>query len=95
MSETYKLVIKQVAEDNECILADIWAAMGRADWVIHPDTVHANDLGHQLIGNRACEAIANKCSGIASRNTEDLSEAHKKVHAVMKELKERSNCHPL
>ena len=71
-TEVYNLVIAQLARANGCLLADIHAAEGRADWVMHPDTVHANDLGHRLIGHRVFETIANHCSGVAARVTEEL-----------------------
>ncbi len=68
-TQIYNLAIKQLAEKNGCILANVYEAQGGADWLIHPDGVHANDLGHRLIGNRVFEAIANHCSGLA-RKTE-------------------------
>jgi hypothetical protein len=78
-TEVYNLVIKQLAREHGCVLADIWAAEGHADWVIHPDTVHANDLGHHLIANRVFEAIATGCSGAAAKVTADLEEAREEV----------------
>ena len=71
MTEIYNLVIKQLAEENECILADIWSAEAKTDWFIHPDTVHANDLGHQIIGNRVFEAIATNCSCVAVKSNKN------------------------
>lgn len=75
-TETYNLVIRQLAEVNSCILADIWNAEGMADWMIHPDTVHANDLGHRIIGNRVFEAVAKNCSCL-SATVERKSDEHK------------------
>ncbi len=72
-TEVYNLVIRQLAQEHGCLLADIWAAEGQADWVIHPDTVHANDLGHRLIGHRVFESIAQHCSGVAARLTRELA----------------------
>ena len=71
-TEVFNLVIRQLADEHGCILADIYAAEGQADWVIHPDTVHANDLGHLLIAHRVFEAIATNCSGAAARVTAEL-----------------------
>ncbi len=82
-TEVYNLVIRQLAEDHECILADIWAAEGQADWVVHPDTVHANDLGHLLIANRVFEAIATHCSGVATQMTAGLAAARAEVARTM------------
>jgi len=78
-TEVFNLVIRQVAEQNDCLLADIYEAEGQADWVIHPDTVHANDLGHLLIAHRVFEVIANSCSGVVTRITESLQEAAEEV----------------
>lgn len=82
-TEIYNLAIRQLAGDHECILADIWAAEGQADWVVHPDTVHANDLGHLLIANRVFEAIAAHCSGVATQMTADLAAARAEVARTM------------
>lgn len=62
----YNEVIRQLAKTNDCLLADIYAAEGHADWLIHPDTVHANDLGHRIIGYRVFQVIAQNCSCIAA-----------------------------
>jgi len=82
-TEVFNLVIRQLAKKHKCILADIWAAEGQADWVIHPDTVHANDLGHLLIANRVFEAIATHCSGVASKVTVDLAGEREEVAQTM------------
>ena len=71
-TEVYNLVIRQLAQQHGCLLADIWEAEGQADWVIHPDTVHANDLGHLLIAHRVFAAIATHCRGVAARITAEL-----------------------
>ena len=71
-TEVYNLVIRQLAQQHGCLLADIWEAEGQADWVIHPDTVHANDLGHLLIAHRVFETIATHCRGVAARITAEL-----------------------
>ena len=64
-TEVCNLVIKQVAEEHDALLADIWGAEGGAPWLIDADTVHANRLGHTLIGNRVFETVAKHCSGVA------------------------------
>ncbi|NPV09248.1 MAG: SGNH/GDSL hydrolase family protein [Anaerolineae bacterium] len=87
-SEVYNLVIRQLAREQGCILADIWEAEGRADWAIHPDTVHANDLGHALIGHRVFEAIATRCSGVAKAVTESLAEARQEVERTMEQRRQ-------
>ncbi len=82
-TEIYNLVIKQLAEKNDCLLADIYDAEGCANWVIHPDTVHANRLGHRLIAHRVFEVIAKNCSGVAAKVIEELKKDAEEVAATM------------
>lgn len=82
-TEEYNAAIRGLAAEHGCLLADIWAAQGQADWVVHPDTVHANDLGHLLIGHRVFETIATHCSGVASAVTADLAADREIVAATM------------
>lgn len=62
VAELFNLVIQQLAEANDLILADVYSAEAGVDWVIDPDHVHPNDLGHRLIANRVFEAIVRNCS---------------------------------
>jgi hypothetical protein len=57
-------VIRQLAEDNNCLLADVWEGEGLADWLIHPDGVHANVVGNIIIAHRVFEVLAQNCSGL-------------------------------
>ncbi len=82
-AEAYNRAIGELAEQHGCLLADIWAAEGQADWAIHPDTVHANDLGHRLIAHRVFETIATHCSGVAAGVTADLAADRAEVAATM------------
>jgi lysophospholipase L1-like esterase len=82
-TEEYNRAIAQMAETHGCLLADIWAAEGQADWAIHPDTVHANDLGHLLIAHRVFETIATHCSGIAAGLTASLAADREEVTRTM------------
>ncbi len=90
-TEVFNLVIGQLAAEYGCILADIWAAEGQADWSVHPDTVHANDLGHFLIGNRVFEAVATHCSGAAAQVIADLEEDRQEVERTMYRRKAKQN----
>lgn len=90
-TEVYNAVIRQLAESNDCLLADIYAAEGRADWLIHPDTVHANDLGHRVIGHRVFEVIARNCSCVAARMDQELAEARAQVEATMEQRRNPQN----
>ncbi|HOT37943.1 MAG TPA: SGNH/GDSL hydrolase family protein, partial [Candidatus Latescibacteria bacterium] len=62
VTEVYNVVIRQIAEANDCILADIYAAEVGVDWIIDNDHCHPNDLGHRIIANRVFEAIVRNCS---------------------------------
>lgn len=61
----YNEVIRQLAEANDCLLADVWQAENAADWQIHPDGVHANAVGNLVIAHRVFEVLAGHCSGIS------------------------------
>ncbi len=65
VTEVYNLVIRQIAEKNDLILADIYAAESGVDWIIDEDHCHPNDLGHLLVANRVFEAIVRNCSFVA------------------------------
>lgn len=82
-TEVYNTVIRQLAEKNDCLLADIYDAEGCANWAIHPDTVHANKLGHRLIAHRVFEVIARNCSGVAAKVIQDLEQDAQEVLATM------------
>lgn len=84
-TEIYNKVIRQLAKKNDCLLADIYAAEGNADWLIHPDTVHANNLGHRIIGHRIFEVIAKNCSGVATKVLADLEKDREEVAATMEQ----------
>jgi lysophospholipase L1-like esterase len=60
----YNQCIASLAREFDCVLADIWAAEGLADWLISLDGVHANKVGSLVIANRIFEAIAQHASGL-------------------------------
>ncbi|MBM3738041.1 MAG: SGNH/GDSL hydrolase family protein [Acidobacteria bacterium] len=66
----YNAAEKRLAEECDVLYVDAWDAEGMAPWVIDPDGVHANDLGHQLIANRVFEVLAKNCSCLAERARE-------------------------
>ena len=92
-TEAYNLIIRQIAKSCDILLADIWDAEGKAPWVMMPDTVHANKLGHTLIGNRVFECIAQNCSCVAGPlrvSQEDAEKLLSKKHSeAMERVKER------
>ena len=68
VNEVYNLVIKQLAEKNGLILADIYSAEVGVDWFVDEDHCHPNDLGHLIVANRVFEAVARNCSFVARTN---------------------------
>jgi lysophospholipase L1-like esterase len=62
---SYNDAIRTVADECECLFVDLLQAYGNADWLVHGDGVHANDLGHRVVANRIFEALASNCSGLA------------------------------
>jgi lysophospholipase L1-like esterase len=63
----YNAGIKRLAEDCDVLYADVFAAEGMAPWMIDPDGVHANNLGHRVIANRIFEVLAQNCSGLSQQ----------------------------
>jgi lysophospholipase L1-like esterase len=63
----YNDSIRGLASEFDCIVADAWSAEGAADWLIHYDGVHANEVGSVVLGNRIFEALAQHCSGLTNQ----------------------------
>ena len=61
----YNDCIRSLAQEFDCIVADVWSAEGGADWLIGYDGVHANKVGNLVLGNKLFEAIAQHCSGLS------------------------------
>ena len=57
LTEEYNLIIRQLAQKNKLIFADVYAAQNGLDHAVCEDHCHPNDLGHFLIANRVFEAI--------------------------------------
>ena len=70
VTETFNLVIEQLAGANGLIFADIYSAEVGCDWMIDNDHCHANDLGHRIIANEVFKAIARNCTFVAARMPE-------------------------
>ncbi len=62
-----------MAAEEKCLFVDLLAAYGDADWLVHHDGVHANDLGHRVVANKIFEVLAANCSGLslATRKLEE------------------------
>jgi lysophospholipase L1-like esterase len=71
VTEVFNLVIKQIAESNNLILADVYSVEVGVDWIIDNDLCHPNDLGHLLVANRVFEAIGRNCTFVARTMPKD------------------------
>lgn len=67
LTRVYNDCIRSLAVELGCILADVWSAQGEADWLIHYDGVHANEVGNLIIAHKILEAIAQHASGLCAR----------------------------
>jgi len=65
VTEVFNVVIRQLAETNGLVHADIYAAEVGVDWIIDEDHCHPNDLGHRLIAHQVFGAIVRNCSFVA------------------------------
>jgi lysophospholipase L1-like esterase len=70
----YNDATEQIAEACDCLFVNLLESYRDADWLVHHDGVHANDLGHRIVANKIFEVLASNCSGLAL-GTEEL-EAH-------------------
>ena len=61
----YNDAIRQVAEQDDCLFVDLLASYRNADWLVHHDGCHANDLGHRIVANKIFEVLASNCSGLS------------------------------
>lgn len=61
----YNDAIKQLAEEADCLFVDLLGAYREADWLVHHDGCHANDLGHRLVANKIFEILASNCQGLS------------------------------
>ena len=61
----YNDAIRRVAKECDCLFVDLLASYREADWLVHHDGVHANDLGHRVVANKIFEVLAANCSGLA------------------------------
>jgi lysophospholipase L1-like esterase len=68
MLHQYNQALQQCAAENGCLFVDLLAAYGDADWLVHHDGVHANDLGHRIIADKIFEVLAQNCSGLAKES---------------------------
>jgi lysophospholipase L1-like esterase len=65
LSKQYNEAIRDSASQLNCLFVDLLSAYGAADWMIHHDGIHSNDLGHRIVANKVFEVLASNCSGLA------------------------------
>ena len=58
-------LIAGVARAKACLFVDVLSAYGGAEWMVHSDGVHANDLSHLVVANCIFDVLAKNCSGLA------------------------------
>lgn len=66
----YNHALRALAQELGATYADVWAAQGQADHVLHQDLVHANKVGNMLIANKVFEAVVQAAPGICDRMRE-------------------------
>lgn len=64
LSRTYNDKIKSLAKELNALIADVWKAQGEADWLVHPDGVHANRVGNLVIAHEIFATLSRHCSGL-------------------------------
>lgn len=65
-TQQFNQVLADLALEQGCAYADVWNAEGQKDYVVHPDTVHANKVGNLLIANKIFETIVHHAPGIVA-----------------------------
>lgn len=63
----YNKTIAETGSELDCLYVDLLAATGEADWMVHYDGVHQNDLGHRIVANRIFEVLAQNCACLSKR----------------------------
>jgi len=70
----YNDALRDLAREQGALLADVWAAQGEADWLIHPDGVHANRVGNLIIAHAIFAELCRHCPRL-TRSTHAADEA--------------------
>lgn len=65
-TQRYNAALAELAERTGSLYADVYSAEGPADWVVHQDGVHANQVGNLLIAHRIFQVLATRCSGLSA-----------------------------
>ena len=67
-------IIRETADENSVLFADIFSALNGTKWFLDADGVHANDLGHAVIANKVFEVIAQSSSSLADKANGAIAE---------------------
>ena len=67
---SYNHATEQIANTQDCLFVNLLESYRDADWLVHHDGVHANDLGHRIVANKIFEVLASNCSGLALETQE-------------------------
>ena len=59
-------LIAGLAAAQDCLFVDLLGGYEEAEWMVHSDGVHANDVGHLVVAMRIFEVLAKNCSGLAA-----------------------------
>ena len=70
VSRAFNDLTRAVALRTGCLFVDVLAALGEADWMVHFDGVHLNDVGHLVVAAEVFKVLAQHCPGLA-RHTRD------------------------
>ena len=68
-THAYNAAIRQYAEANDALYADVYSAQGAASWGVDKDGIHPNNLGHALIANKVFEVIATHCRCLSLKSS--------------------------
>ena len=79
--ELFNLCLEQVAEEQGVLFSDVYSACKGAEWMMHPDSVHYNDLGMVICAHRIFETIARHCSGLGKLAQERSQAASRAAEA--------------
>lgn len=73
-AHTYNHAIGLLAAELGALYVDTRAVFAGADWALHSDCCHLNDLGQVLMGNAVFQVIATHCAGIADKTMRVMKE---------------------
>ena len=60
----YNQMLLDLANERGYVYADVYAAEGQADHIVHADAVHANKVGNMILAHKVFEAIVLASPGI-------------------------------